>query len=673
MKSKIEQPSTAIAQPKTKDKNAFFKAIDATEAPFFKTHSENSFFKPTPSPVAQAKANATATLPSSPKSDNQVGLPDNLKAGIENVSGLAMDDVKVHYNSDRPAQLNALAFAQGVDIHLGAGQEQHLPHEAWHVVQQKQGRVQPTRQMKDSVAVNDEAGLETEADLMGTKAAQMQHIPQFKASTPQNQTHNPITQTKSGVPTHGVVQRRIPQISDIYSALDTDYDPLNNQWQETGRKIQMLLIRTMGQLPAVAKNQIEVQLRAENLDLGREIEDYPSKNALKGDLGRIAELMIDHHPDAQHPGDLQNSPTDNLAQKNWIKVALTAVANNYRAFARGSGDKIIQHVFGEPTSSFNPFDGSFETAKKNFGLAAETIGHFIENDLVLVDKRNDFNVKSVGALTGPNSMTLPKYFCATGVTDNEILTIGHEIMHAVGKGLIVDHQYRGSATFINLPMEKKLLNADHYAAVLAIRLGLATMNDVTQSQAINDPNALPNQGNQPNPELQRVHTSLESYFTFAWVMSLWVQENMTKIRKTSKEVNAPNDVSLYYKQLIRELSPMYGMTIHERLNMRQPVTDFPYIRDMDLVIAENIVADLGAFIGHIKRGQIEVVDNPWELPNNKLGILQERLNHLPVDYDALENDIKKQIFTHFLGQYSKGYDEMQAITGKLYAERQRLL
>jgi hypothetical protein len=26
------------------------------------------------------------------------------------------------------------------------GQEQHLPHEAWHVVQQKQGRVKPTGQ-----------------------------------------------------------------------------------------------------------------------------------------------------------------------------------------------------------------------------------------------------------------------------------------------------------------------------------------------------------------------------------------------------------------------------------------------------------------------------------------------------------------------------------------------
>ena len=98
---------------------------------------------------------------------NNTGLPDNLKTGVENLSGYAMDDVKVHYNSDKPVQLNAHAYAQGTDIHLAAGQERHLPHEAWHVVQQKQGRVKPTMQMKGGTQVNDDQGLEREADVMG--------------------------------------------------------------------------------------------------------------------------------------------------------------------------------------------------------------------------------------------------------------------------------------------------------------------------------------------------------------------------------------------------------------------------------------------------------------------------------------------------------------------------
>ncbi|MDE2389436.1 MAG: DUF4157 domain-containing protein [Betaproteobacteria bacterium] len=101
---------------------------------------------------------------------NNTGLPDNLKSGIESLSGLSMDSVRVHYNSSQPAQLNALAYAQGTDIHVAPGQEQHLPHEAWHVVQQAQGRVQPTMQMKEGIPINDDKGLEHEADVMGAKA-----------------------------------------------------------------------------------------------------------------------------------------------------------------------------------------------------------------------------------------------------------------------------------------------------------------------------------------------------------------------------------------------------------------------------------------------------------------------------------------------------------------------
>jgi len=118
----------------------------------------------------QDAAQAARTVQRQP-APNRTGLPDGLKAGVESLSGLSMDHVRVHYNSAQPAQLKAHAFAQGADIHIAPGQEKHLPHEAWHVVQQAQGRVRPTMQMKGSVAVNDDAGLEREADVMGAKAA----------------------------------------------------------------------------------------------------------------------------------------------------------------------------------------------------------------------------------------------------------------------------------------------------------------------------------------------------------------------------------------------------------------------------------------------------------------------------------------------------------------------
>lgn len=98
------------------------------------------------------------------------GMSAPLRSGIERLSGQDLGAVHVHRNSAEPANVNALAFAQGNDIHLGPGQEQHLPHEAWHVVQQRQGRVQPTVQLAAGVAVNDDPALEAEADRMGAKA-----------------------------------------------------------------------------------------------------------------------------------------------------------------------------------------------------------------------------------------------------------------------------------------------------------------------------------------------------------------------------------------------------------------------------------------------------------------------------------------------------------------------
>ena len=104
-----------------------------------------------------------------PIRENKTGLPNGLKSGIESLSGIAMDHVNVHYDSAKPAQLEALAFTKGADIHVGPGQEKHLAHEAWHAVQQKQGRVMPTTQ-EIGLAINDDQGLEKEADVMGERA-----------------------------------------------------------------------------------------------------------------------------------------------------------------------------------------------------------------------------------------------------------------------------------------------------------------------------------------------------------------------------------------------------------------------------------------------------------------------------------------------------------------------
>jgi Domain of unknown function (DUF4157) len=126
------------------------------------------------SPPVQTRRTAEAQggLQRAPRvRENRTGLPDGLQAGIEQLSGVSLGDVRVHYNSPRPAGIQARAYTQGSEIHVGPGEEKHLAHEAWHVVQQKQGRVRPTMKMR-GLGINDNAKLEREADVMAGRAAQ---------------------------------------------------------------------------------------------------------------------------------------------------------------------------------------------------------------------------------------------------------------------------------------------------------------------------------------------------------------------------------------------------------------------------------------------------------------------------------------------------------------------
>jgi Domain of unknown function (DUF4157) len=100
-----------------------------------------------------------------------VGMPGQMAQGIEQLSGVPMDAVKVHYNSLLPVQQGVRSFTQGNDIHLAPGAEKHLPHEVWHVVQQAQGG--PVKPVVPAIGVMDDRFLEGEADRMGARALQL--------------------------------------------------------------------------------------------------------------------------------------------------------------------------------------------------------------------------------------------------------------------------------------------------------------------------------------------------------------------------------------------------------------------------------------------------------------------------------------------------------------------
>src|ERR1700742_1594794 len=59
--------------------------------------------------VTQRKA-APGSNGAAYRAPNRTGLPDGLKAGVESLSGLSMDGVRVHFGSSEPARFNAHAF-----------------------------------------------------------------------------------------------------------------------------------------------------------------------------------------------------------------------------------------------------------------------------------------------------------------------------------------------------------------------------------------------------------------------------------------------------------------------------------------------------------------------------------------------------------------------------------
>ncbi|MCL1977595.1 MAG: DUF4157 domain-containing protein [Candidatus Bathyarchaeota archaeon] len=105
----------------------------------------------------------TPTAPNASTSTGGSALPSDIRERFEKRSGYSLADVLVHYNSEEPAKLGAYAYARGNTVHIGPGQEQHLPHEIGHVVQQKAGLVRPTGTI-NGVNVNTDETLEKKAD-----------------------------------------------------------------------------------------------------------------------------------------------------------------------------------------------------------------------------------------------------------------------------------------------------------------------------------------------------------------------------------------------------------------------------------------------------------------------------------------------------------------------------
>jgi hypothetical protein len=112
-----------------------------------------------------------------PASGSGARMPEAVQAKMERALGSDFSAVRIH-EGPRAEALGAQAYTQGSDIHFAPGRydphgaqgQELLGHELTHVVQQSQGRVQATTQAK-GLPVNDDPGLEQEADEQGARAA----------------------------------------------------------------------------------------------------------------------------------------------------------------------------------------------------------------------------------------------------------------------------------------------------------------------------------------------------------------------------------------------------------------------------------------------------------------------------------------------------------------------
>jgi hypothetical protein len=142
---------------------------------------------------AQLKAGAA---PSGGISEgSSVTLPPEVSAKMESTMDVDTSQINIKKDSEKAEAAGALAMAQGNEIHFAKGQydpnskqgQSLIGHEVKHFEQQSKGQVQATSSV-NGMPVNDNAGLEAEADRAGEQAAQAKADP------------NAVAQKKSASP-----------------------------------------------------------------------------------------------------------------------------------------------------------------------------------------------------------------------------------------------------------------------------------------------------------------------------------------------------------------------------------------------------------------------------------------------------------------------------------------
>ena len=407
--------------------------------------------------------NGLSLSPPIKRRKNDTGLPDTLKNGAESLSGISLDDVNVHYNSSKPAHLNAHAYAQGTDIHVGSGQEKYLPHEAWHVVQQKQGRVKPTFQMKEKVNINDDAGLEKEADVMGLKSKRIgeNFAANISENSPSDSFATSTDKTTKLLPKNG------SSINNTVQRWNIRTNPID--WSQT-RAVEPLVDRPV--LFFDDGNNERIVVKGEDVSIGK----TQLANMLHKQIdGSNVVYTKDISADKNTINTIIDDPVQSGNHPNWEQIAIKypkILPNNYPNLANLTDDEkgrksrqehlnilpklqVMDFVTGKTADKLSQVDGNSGNYKTMRWLLLDdnhvkqlgkitAVDLFLENDdralagnlgnwmvdqaggITLIDQLNDhamnlLNDDGTGAnkIIGPNTtllMIAPGQIPATAVT-----------------------------------------------------------------------------------------------------------------------------------------------------------------------------------------------------------------------------------------------------------------
>ena len=270
----------------------------------------------------QAKKNPSFENSSSSKSTSNTSLPENVQMKMESAFNADFSNVNIHSNSTKAEGLGAQAYAQGSDVHFAPGKynpesqsgQELLGHELTHVVQQRQGRVSPTTQMKGA-NVNDDTGLENEADQMGKRAA---------ANKPTGLSE----QNNSSV--SDVIQGNF--LSDLWGSISGEvkkYNEAISRHKQNVAKVKVI-IEGMKSGNTIEKNSAEwVEDGRTGFYVGTMTHDAAKRGKkITGKDGKLA-YFGSKTPSEKYPSDIATYSTDIDSNANIITANATTVGLNW--------------------------------------------------------------------------------------------------------------------------------------------------------------------------------------------------------------------------------------------------------------------------------------------------------------------------------------------------------